>query len=126
MKEITGLSESEVEQCFSILYSVFDSSFKPKPEPMEQLKVFIQQDEAKVDGKSGENSDIQPQGLLEIPIDEKLVKASINGNSGINGVLSTGDASHEYSKTQKIASEEASGHDHLALSVEIIENSNSS
>lgn len=64
--------------------------------------------------------------MLEIPLDEKLIKASINGNSAINGVLSTGDASQEYSKIQKIASEEASGHDHLALSVEIIDNSNSS
>ena len=40
LEEMTGVSLAEVEECFNILYSVFDSSFKSKPEVVE-LRVFI-------------------------------------------------------------------------------------
>ena len=40
LNEITGVSRAEVEECFDLLYSVFDSSFKSKPVTQE-LKVYI-------------------------------------------------------------------------------------
>ena len=69
--------------------------------------------------------------LLEVPLeDNKSKNHSTNQHSALNGALSTGCASNDNSGTlemnnsrQKIS--ENSHHEHMALSVEVLDNSQS-